>query len=204
MRPQTTVPRDVRAAKYTALIGGEIGAMIGEWKLAAQTGMPHWAAWTLPLLLSCYAYVAFRRGRTSDVAIALGLVATSQGVAHLISAAVVDVNWQIIVAVWSLLLPVALWRLHKVTQPAPEEVDEPEATEQPTPQPAQPTQRRWKLVDAVAEVHRLEQRHPQWSDIKIGAQMGVSRVRVGQIRKAAIDKNMVPVGADWAQIVASV
>jgi hypothetical protein len=201
MQTKLTVPADVRAAKYVALVGGEIGAMIGEFKLATQTGMPHWAAWTLPLLLSLYAYASFRVGRTPDVAVALGLVAASQGAAHLIAATVVDVDWKVIVAVWSLMVPVALWRLHKVTTVAPEEPAEvaeksdSEAAPPASPPVSLPTRTLWRLAEAVVTVWHLEQKGLK--DSEIGAQMKISRVRVGQIRKEAALRDMVPPGAPW-------
>lgn len=195
MQNKLTVPADVRAAKYVALVGGEIGAMIGEFKLATQTGMPHWAAWTLPLLLSLYAYASFRVGRTTDVAVALGLVAASQGAAHLIAATVVDVDWKVIVAVWSLMVPVALWRLHKVTTAPTVPVEEAEKSNN---EPAvQPTRTQWSLAEGAAEVHRLQKAHPKITNTEIGRRMNISYVRVGQIMRDSAAKGLAPRGAGW-------
>lgn len=195
MQPKLTVPRDVQAAKYIALVGGEIGTMFGEWKLAHLTGMPMWAAWTLPLLLSLYGYAAFRMGRTLDVGIALGLVAASQGVAHLIAAFIVDVDWRIIIAVWSLMVPVALWRLHQVAKARPNKEIEPDPAPAAKAEKIAPTRTQWKLTEAIPMVWELERKGLK--DGQIGQRMGISRVRVGQIRKEAINKNMVPAGAPW-------
>lgn len=200
MQPKLTVPTDVQAVRYLGLVGGEIGTMFGEYKLAHLTGMPLWAAWTLPLLLSLYGYAAFRMGRTVDVAIALGLVAVSQGVAHLITAFVVEVDWRIIIAVWSFLVPIALWRLHQVAKPRLSDVVEEteKSNSEPTAQAAaQPTRTQWSLADGAAEIHRLETAHPGIRHTAIGAHMGISRVRVGQIKAEATAKQLAPRGARW-------
>jgi hypothetical protein len=175
MQTQGNTAKDVRAIRYVSLAAGTIGAMFGEFMLATQTGMSPWFAWTYPLALDAYAYVAFRTGRKAHVTTALVLMAVSQAMTHLVSAHIIPMSWPVVVGVWAAILPAVICLTHfvaeHVTHEPAAQVDEPaawvgpgqgsEPQDEPADKPAAPVapvapvvpiaqgRRNWKLSDAV-------------------------------------------------------
>lgn len=190
--PQS-IPRDVRFIRFASLAAGTAGAMYGEFTLAVQTGMHPAVAWTYPIALDLYAYVAFRLHRRNDIGCALGLMAVSQGLSHLIGSYMISAGWPVVVLVWAIILPVVLWRTHHVgsvpTMPAEtSESVEPtvEPQEQPEVEPEQETEdapekesvdelaprRRWTQESAYAYIVDQLERNPALSSTAGKARLG--------------------------------
>ncbi|MFC4466683.1 hypothetical protein ACFPH6_19485 [Streptomyces xiangluensis] len=100
---------------------------IAEYELARRLGAQPPIAVMLPLSLDCYVIAALKWFRPFDVALSLILMCAAQIAAHALDAGVVRVSLDL-VAVVSVLVPVALWRTHALARgeedapvPAPEQ-----------------------------------------------------------------------------------
>lgn len=108
---------------YVALAATLTLTAYGEWLFATRTGWPWHVALAMPVSVDVYVVLAYRMRR--DTAPALLLMATTNVCAHLVTmvpGAMVDGRpvWQLVAAA-SILPPVVLWRVHRLTQAHPSE-----------------------------------------------------------------------------------
>ena len=124
-------------AKWLAnvsLAAGVAFTATAEYSLARRLGAQEVVAVMLPVAIDAYAIAALKRFRAFDIFLSLALMCAAQVSAHLLDAHVMPVNgW--LVAVVSLLVPVAIWRTHALARSeddVPAEPDpEPVAEESP-------------------------------------------------------------------------
>ncbi|WP_406507623.1 hypothetical protein [Streptomyces sp. NBC_00212] len=102
---------------------------VAEYQLARRLGAAPPIAVMLPVAIDCYVIAALKWFRAFDVALSLSLMGAAQVAAHALDAGVLNVTLQL-VAVVSLLAPIALWRTHALargeaqdTSAAPEILD---------------------------------------------------------------------------------
>ncbi|MEV6174897.1 helix-turn-helix domain-containing protein [Streptomyces sp. NPDC051954] len=126
---------------------------IAEYELARRLGAEAPIAVMLPISIDCYVIAALKWFRALDVFLSLTLMGAAQVCAHALDAGVVKVSLDL-VAVVSLLVPIALWRTHALARQTPQDEQDAEAfrTESlpspPVQQPGPVTLERTKQQDA--------------------------------------------------------
>ncbi|MFL5910523.1 MAG: hypothetical protein ACJ768_08170 [Gaiellaceae bacterium] len=131
-----------------SLAAGVAFTATAEYSLARRLGAQQPVAVMLPVAIDAYAIAALKRFRAFDIFLSLTLMCAAQVSAHLLDSHVMPVNgW--LVAIVSLLVPVAIWRTHALargehdvpTEPKPAEYTASVAVERVPEAPAQaPTQ----------------------------------------------------------------
>ncbi|MFD4527833.1 hypothetical protein ACFWP7_28665 [Streptomyces sp. NPDC058470] len=118
--------------RRTSTAAGLAYTAIAEYELARRLGAEVPIAVMLPLALDCYVIAALKWFRAFDVFLSLTLMGAAQVCAHALDAGVVKVNLDL-VAVVSLLVPIALWRTHALARQTPQ--DEQDAAPSPAIRP---------------------------------------------------------------------
>ncbi|MFE6482415.1 hypothetical protein ACFVGN_05670 [Streptomyces sp. NPDC057757] len=128
--------------RRTSTAAGLAYTAIAEYELARRLGAEVPIAVMLPLALDCYVIAALTWFRAFDVFLSLTLMCAAQVCAHALDAGVVTVSLDL-VAVVSLLVPIALWRTHALARgegadPARSSAPEYAAAVERVPVPAEP------------------------------------------------------------------
>ncbi|WP_033415415.1 hypothetical protein [Streptomyces canus] len=117
MSTPNTIGTWVRRGSLTA---GICYTATAEYELARRLGAVIPVAVMLPLAIDFYVIAALRWFRAFDVALSLMLMGAAQVAAHALEAGVVQVDLNL-VAVVSLLVPIALWRTHALARQTPQD-----------------------------------------------------------------------------------
>ncbi|MFD3929553.1 hypothetical protein [Streptomyces sp. NPDC058614] len=96
---------------------------IAEYELARRLGAAPAIAAMLPISIDCYVVAALKWFRALDVFLSLALMGAAQVCAHALDAGVVTVSLDL-VAVVSLLVPIALWRTHALARQTPRDAED--------------------------------------------------------------------------------
>ncbi|WP_406469035.1 hypothetical protein OH738_18090 [Streptomyces hirsutus] len=127
-----------------------------EYDLARACGFGPWVAAGVPAALDVYALAALR-ARRDVFAVVLSLIAVNAA-SHLVAAKLLPVSVPLVVAV-SAVAPVVLWRVHRLSEDAPDPVAEPVL--ETSSAPAEPVA---ELAELPAEPITLE-RDPEPADV---------------------------------------
>jgi hypothetical protein len=141
-------------AKWLAnvsLAAGVAFTATAEYSLARRLGAQQPVAVMLPVAIDAYAIAALKRFRAGDIFLSLLLMCAAQVSAHLLDSHVMPVNgW--LVAVVSLLVPVAIWRTHALARSEDDTPNtEPAAAPATEPQPAVEVERVPETYPALPE-----------------------------------------------------
>lgn len=122
-----------------SLAAGIAYTATAEFELAVRLGATWLVAIMLPVAIDCYLIAALRRFRAFDIALSLTLMGAAQVAAHALDANVIQVSLTL-VALVSLLVPVAIWRTHALARQTPKGAPAPhQDAEDATPAPAVPS-----------------------------------------------------------------
>ncbi|WP_018350933.1 hypothetical protein [Longispora albida] len=138
----------VAVLRWVSMLATAALAARGEYDLAVVIGFPVMAAVLFPVGLDAYMWAAIMRGRSRDVAWALGLAIVAQIAAHLVHADWSQPGLVALTVVVSAVPPLVCWRVHQLAEPEP----------QPEPESAAPLAQDQILAALLADLPPKGQR----------------------------------------------
>ncbi|WP_018348236.1 hypothetical protein [Longispora albida] len=182
----------VSVLRWVSMLATAALAAKGEFDLALVIGLPVVAAVLFPLGLDAYMWAAIMRGRSRDVAWALGLAIVAQVAAHLVHADWSRPGMVALTVVVSAVPPLVCWRVHQLAEPEPQPEPEPEPVREPTFEEAVaellaelPPKGKRTAGQTSRFMAKVEALAPGISNARLGELLGVSAEYVGRIARTA-------------------